>query len=174
MGRKSQHPTETRFAWDDKHLYAGIRCIEPNLETLESGIVGPAQSIEGEDRIYLYLDPGQLREGGAYFGGIILASGMQLGMYGKQGDIGKPLRQVHVGRELAPPTAWTVEIAIPWEDLLHDPWEKLTIEEPRAGLRMGLNVLRHHTTEPREISVWARSYPWAAAGPQWWGTLILE
>lgn len=174
LGRTSEHPTETRFAWDERNLYVGIRCIEPNLESLTSNIVGPAQSVAGEDRVYLYLDPGRVREGSAYFGGVILASGMQLGMYGKQGDVGRPLEQVQVGRELEPPAAWTVEIAIPWDDLFHDPWEKLTIEEPHSGMRMGLNLLRHQTTEPREVSVWARSYPWAAAAPHWWGTLVLE
>jgi hypothetical protein len=172
--RESAHPTETRFAWDDEALYVALRCFEPDLASLEGGIEGPAQPVSGEDRIYLYLDPGRQREGNNFFGATILASGLDLGIYGKQGDIGLPLRHLHVGRELEAPTAWTVEIAIPWADLFHDPWETLPRLQPEPGLRVGLNVLRHYTARPAEVSVWARSYPWAVAAPHRWGTLVLE
>ena len=174
LDRHARYRTEARFAWDRDNLYVALRCHEPDLAALASALEGPAQHVDAEDRVYLYIDPGYERASKRFLGIILPASGIALGPYGKQGDLGKPIKQIRYGREPDAPSAWTVEAAIPWDRLLHDPWEKLQVKAPRPGMRMGLNLLRHRLAAPAEISVWSRSYPWAVAAPHWWGTLRLE
>lgn len=167
-------PTEARFAWDEQNLYIAIRAHEPKLDQIVSTIVGPAQSLHGDDHLQLFIDPGREHHGNRFFGYRFPASGMHLGWYGKMGDLGGTKLTVHAGRETGDPSAWTLEIALPWSSLLTDPWRKLTVNEPKSGLAMSMNLQRFRMPEPEETSTWARSAPTPTAVPWRWGTLVLE
>ncbi len=185
----ARHDTEVRFAYDDTHLYAAFRCHEPNLAGVRVSSDGPALGAGG-DHLVLYVDPQRERTTNRYYGCVLTAGGRHLGEYGKVGDIGGYTLSVRSGREEASdgseasegeqggegrPSAWTLEVAIPWETLLHDPWGKLTLKGvPASGHVMGLNVQRYRLQEPAETSLWSRCHSWPTAVPWRWGTLRFE
>jgi len=174
---RAQADTDARFAWDDTHLYAAIRCIEPELEALVVSDRGPALGAGG-DHVILYLDPEREHMGNRYYGVVLTAGGRHLGPYGKSGDIGGLDIQLATGREPPngdTPGAWTLEVAIPWETLLQDPWERLTLTgAPDRGHRMGLNIQRYRMPAQPEVSVWAPGFDAPATAPWRWGDLVFE
>ncbi len=171
---KVRAPTEAKFAWDEQNLYLAIRAHEPDLAGVVSTLVGPAQSLMHDDHIQFFLDPGNEHAVNRYFGYHLPADGMHLGVYGKMGDIGSGELTIRASRETDEPTAWTLEIAIPWNELLDDPWRKLMVRRPTSGLEMSMNLRRYRMPPPKETSTWSRSEPNPAAVPWRWGTLVLE
>jgi hypothetical protein len=173
-GKAAEFPTEAKFAWDDENLYLAIRAYEPNLEGIVSTMVGPAQSLMGDDHIQFYLDIGREYATNRYFGYNLPASGMHMGVYGKMGDIGSTDLTIAEGRETGEQSAWTLEVAIPWSTLLTDNWRKLTVTRPVSGLNMAMNLQRYRMQKPEETSMWSRSEPSLTGMPWRWGTLVLE
>lgn len=173
-GKAAEFPTEAKFAWDDENLYLAIRAYEPNLEGIVSTMVGPAQSLMGDDHIQFYLDIGREYATNRYFGYNFPASGMHMGVYGKMGDIGSTDLTIAEGRETGEQSAWTLEVAIPWSTLLTDNWRKLTVTRPVSGLNMAMNLQRYRMQKPEETSMWSRSEPSLTGMPWRWGTLVLE
>ncbi len=166
--------TQVKFAWDAENLYVAVRAHEPKLESMVSRIEGPAQSVYNEDRFELLIDPGREHATNRYYGMTILASGMPLGGFGKAGDVGTPKMKLATGRDADAPKAWTLELAVAWDDLLTDPWSKLHVHAPAQGMNMGLNLLRHRTRRPRETSAWVPVHGSPHAVPWRWGLLVLE
>lgn len=174
--REAEHPTEVRLAWDVDNLYLAFRCYEPNLEGLHTSMIGPAQNADNEDYVAIYLDPDRHRGPQPYYGRQITAEGDHLGRYGASGDLGRPEMTSVAGRETdGEQPAWTLEVALPWKSVLHDPWNRLeTTAPPQPGVRMGLNLLRHRAQTPAETTTWAESWRAAHQTPWRWGTLLLE
>ena len=159
--RGARFRTEARFAYDERFLYAAVRCAEPSPDGLVTRMRGPAQSGEHDDGIRFELNLSGDRADPATYINTINAAGVHKEDFGTGGG---PVVHTAVGRA---DDAWTLEVAFPWKTLKDR-------EPPDPGERIGLNLRRFRAQIPSETSLWKPTHIWSKSVPWRWGWLVFE
>ncbi|HUU58098.1 MAG TPA: sugar-binding protein, partial [Phycisphaerae bacterium] len=149
--RGSAHPTEVRFAYDDEHLYAALRCADARPGgPIATGEKRDDVKILDGDTVELFVDTNLDRK--TYHRLVLNPAGLVLDGrgYNDSADGPRHLEQemLYNGRWfLADWNAdcevktgkvrggWTVEVAVPWKSL--------GTAAPKAGGKVGLQVIRN-------------------------------
>ncbi|HET6429794.1 MAG TPA: sugar-binding protein [Phycisphaerae bacterium] len=157
----SKFPTEVRWAYDDKHLYAAIRCLEPELNKLVLAAKQRDDDAWRDDSVEVFLDTHLDRKTAYQYvfnaNAVVLDTAPQAAEKGWDGPC-----EAKSGRQK---DAWTLEAAIPWKSLGMPP--------PRPGQRIGLNVCRNRIATAKELSRWVDTGIMNYA-PARFGVLVLE
>lgn len=159
--RTARFQTEVRFAYDDRFLYAAVRCEDPNPEGLITRMAGPAQNGETDDGVRFEFNLNADLENPSKYVNIVNAAGVHKEDFGTGG--GSVVRTA-VGRA---GDAWTLEVAFPWKTLKNR-------EPPEPGEKIGLNVRRFRSQFPSESSLWKPTHIWSKSVPWRWGWLIFK
>lgn len=140
-GGRAQAQTRTYLGYDDRALYVGWRCEEPDTPALVAEVNEHDGPISLDDCVELFLAPGT--DGASYYHFLVNSRNARAEKWrrtGNQAWDGYWSSAVHVGK-----SAWTVEMAIPWYnfcELLSDgPWR--------------INFGREKRSQPGEISSWS-------------------
>lgn len=135
-------PTFFRLGFDQEFLYVGVVCEEPDMKHFATTVQArDAHAVFGDEAIELFVDPAHSHA--LYYQIAVNAAGS---IYDSRGEDPSWSAAVRAGVSTSA-TGWTVEIAVPWQDL------GVT---PRAGLLLGLNVCRDRFIGDRQWSNWAR------------------
>jgi len=156
----TDYPAQARFAYDSKNLYISLRCFEPNL----SGLVTKTKEHDGavytDDSVEIFLDTNFDRQ--TYYQYIFNANGVIFDAIGRD-ESWNGSCTVKAGRES---NAWTLEAAISWK--------VVGMETPKAGTRIGLELVHNRVQEPRETAQWSPTFSGSHHTPSRFGVLILE
>lgn len=135
--------TSFRVLYDDNSLYLGITCDEPRMDKLVPlAHSRDAKEIFGSEAVEVFVDP--THDHSHYFQFGINAAGS---LFDGRGN--DPYwNSKAVAKTTLDETSWTLELAIPWEDLG---------VQPRQGRVIGFNVDRdRNLLNAREWSNWAQ------------------
>ena len=152
---KEKLTTTVFTGYDDTNLYLGIRCGEPNLDKLRAF----GSPLHLDDSIELFIDRQCSRS--QYYQIIVNPNGTYYVGFGWA-----PRLDVKVnakgGREK---DAWTVELAVPWEQIQAKP--------PADGEKLGFNVVRNRYADGEMHSNWSPLRGNLNHTPGYFGTLYV-
>lgn len=152
----SRYPVMAMVGYDDSNLYLAARVKESKLDKLRVVARQASDMVYQDDSLEFFVDCGYTRS--AYYHFIVNANGVCYTGYGWGA------REVKVtskaGRE---PGAWTVELAIPWE--------QMKAKAPLAGERVGFNIVENHVTDDPMNADWSPLRGNLNHSPQYFGTL---
>jgi hypothetical protein len=138
--------TEARVLADDKALYFAVRCFEAHPEQLRSATGEALTRVNTGDTVEFFLDPGHREKRNAYTHVLVTPKGM---LYVGQEQAPHPAQTTITAMTGTFPGGWSVEAAVPVQDLGVTPGEIPTV--------WGLNITRQRP----ELGV---HLPQAAAG----------
>lgn len=136
-------PTEVRLAWDDRHLYLGVRCPEPDLAQLVCNVTESGGHTWFDDSMEFFLPAGP--DDWHHF--IWNANAILYYEFNLEPRDPPDLCVAQSGRER---DAWTLEAAIDWQ--------ALGIIPPQEGALMGFQVVRNHIAGQAERSMWIPTF----------------
>ncbi len=145
--------TTVRTGYDDDNLYLGIRCVEPKLDKLRAF----GSPLHLDDSVELFIDSGCTRQ--HYFQVMVNGNGTY---YVGEGWNARPAITLtaKAGREAG---AWTAELAIPWKNI--------NAVAPKAGEKVGFNVVRNRFVDGEQHSNWSPLRGNLNHTPGYFGTL---
>ena len=156
---KSEPPTFWKATYDDRYLYVGVSCDEPALDKLQPvPQARDAHAIFSGETIEMFLDPDHTH--GTYYQFGINAAG---NVYDSRGTdpVWNAAVKTGAGRTQA---GWTLEIAVPWQDLSM---------KPVPGALLGINVCRDRQLDGKQWTNWSRTVH-GFHDPSRFGHLILS
>jgi len=135
--------TSFRLLWDDKYLYLGVQCDEPQMDKVSPmRYAHDEPAVFGCESIEFFVDPDHTHDlyyqlafnvSGSLYDGERFAASWNSGAEVK----------THPGDKF-----WSAEVAVPWGPLKSG---------PNPGKVVGFNVGRNHNiNEPTSASTWAR------------------
>jgi hypothetical protein len=134
--------TSFRVLWDDKYLYFGVHCDEPQMDKVNPVIFGRDEHpLFSNETIELFVDPTGKHD--MYYQLACSVSGSLFD--GKRDDV--TWNSHAVVKTFSGSDYWSLEVAIPWADLE---------VKPHAGALVGFNVCRDRNIGEREWTNWAR------------------
>lgn len=135
--------TSFRLLYDDKYLYFGIRCDEPEMKKLSPVVFARDEhGIFGNETIELFVDPDHTHD--LYYQ-LAMNAGASL-FDGRREDPSwnsDTIVKSHLGSDF-----WSLEIAVPWASLA---------TKPQAGKIVGFNVCRDRNLGDKEWTNWSRT-----------------
>ncbi|MFO7898465.1 MAG: sugar-binding protein [Planctomycetota bacterium] len=160
--RELHAATRVRVGHDLKNLYIGIEAAEPVMDELQTTVTKPDGPVYQDDCVEIYVGPVPRRHClklivNAAGVAATRTRGFDKGKYNepKPADIRTAAGKSKDG--------WTLEIAVPLD--------KLGLQgEPKAGTKLGFNVIRFRRPERFEMSTWIGSINEAHST----GTLVLR
>jgi len=152
---KDPNQTTVLVGYDDDNLYFGIRCNEAKMDKLHL-VNSPVYT---DDCLEIFVDRACSRTNYHHF--IINANGVY---YVGYGWAEKPNVKIFTkaGREAG---AWVVEVAVPWKNI--------DTTAPKAGDKLGFNVVRNRHAEGENYSNWSPLHGNLNHSPQYFGTLYV-
>jgi len=139
---RSEPPTFWKATYDERYLYVGVSCDEPALDKLQPvPQARDAHAIFSGETIEMFLDPDHTH--GTYYQFGINAAG---NVYDSRGTdpVWNAAVKTGAGRTQA---GWTLEIAVPWQDLSM---------KPVPGALLGINVCRDRQLDGKQWTNWSR------------------
>jgi len=144
FGKDLLVPVQTSFRvlWDEKNLYLGLRCDEPQIDKLRPlRYAHDEHAIFSNETIEFFVDPNHTH--GVYYQ---LAFNVAGSLYDGEGEAtvwnSNAMVKSHVGD-----TFWSAEVAVPWGPMK---------AKPEAGKVVGFNVNRDRNIGEKTWSTWAR------------------
>lgn len=136
--------TFLRIIYDSKHLYFGVLCDEPKMKKLTPiGQARDASEVFHGETIEIFVDP--KHDHSNYFQFAANAAGS---MYDSRGSDSTWSADIAAKTKLGA-DSWTLEFAIPWEDLG---------VEPTSGMVVGFNVCRNrYLGTARQWTNWSQT-----------------
>ena len=134
--------TSFRLLWDDKHLYLGVRCDEPQMGKVSlMRYAHDEHAVFGHETVELFVDPNHTHD--LYYQLAFTVTGS---LYDGEREAtfwnsGAKVK-THLGG-----TFWSAEVAVPWEPLK---------ARPEPGKVVGFNVNRDHNVGEKAYATWAR------------------
>lgn len=134
--------TSFRLLWDDRYLYLGVHCDEPQM-----GKLSPVRCARDEHAVFhneaieFFVDPNHTHD--LYYQLAFDAAGS---LYDgeREATVWDSNAQVETW---AGSDSWSAEVAVPWEPLG---------AQPQAGKVVGFNVSRDRNVDGNTLSTWAR------------------
>ena len=128
--------TSFRLLWDDKHLYLGVQCDEPQMDKISPMRYAPdGSAVFRHESIEFFVEPNHTHDR-QYQLMFNVAGGVSAG-----GNSGAEVK-TYLGYKF-----WSAEVAVPWG------WLKAG---PKPGMVVGFNVNRNHNIEELTYVTWAR------------------
>jgi hypothetical protein len=166
---RADNQTQARFVYDKENLYAAFVCDEPDLFKLFTRAEKHGGTVWTDDCIEWSLDTNLDKK--TYYVIMMNANGV----VNDAGYAGRPWEpipwdsevKVKAGRQK---DAWILEVAVPWQ--------KLGVDKPQKGTRLGMNFCRHqpnntnYHNEP--WSQWSVTFEKSNHIPQRFGLLVLD
>jgi len=152
---KAEYQTTIRLLYDDRHLYFGYKCTEPELDKIKVEVAERDGSVYNDDNVEIFLDPintAESRTGRKFFHLIINANGIvddRAPGYVEKGSkkLWSPKYPLATARGDG---IWSLELALPLQ-ALH--------QEAQMGRVWRLNFSRtrrlNGRVKPSEASCWA-------------------
>lgn len=134
--------TSFQLVWDEKNLYLGVRCDEPQMDKLSPvKYAHDEHAVFSNETIEFFIDPNHTHD--LYYQ---LAFNVAGSLYDgeREATVWNSDAQV---KTFTGPDFWSVEIAVPWEPL------KAT---PEPGKVIGFNVNRDRNIGDKQWTTWAR------------------
>ena len=134
--------TSFRLLWDDKYLYLGVQCDEPQMDKISPmRYAHDEPAVFGRHSIEFFVDPDHTHDlyyqlafnvaGSLYDGERFVAS------WNSGAEV-----KTHLGEKF-----WSAEVAVPWGPLK---------AKPNPGKVVGFNVSRNHNIEGQTYATWAQ------------------
>lgn len=124
-------PTSAFFTYDKDNLYICIKCEEPNMAGMQTKVTDKDGPVWQDDSVEVFIDTDLDRK--TYYQIIVNSSGIIYDAFGYDKSVNlNPTVATAKDKD-----SWTVEIAIPWENL------KTT--KPELGHKMGIGLVRSRT-----------------------------
>jgi len=134
--------TSFRLMWDDKYLYLGVKCDEPQMDKISPVRYTHDQpAVFSGESIEFFVDPNHTHD--LYYqlafnvGGSLYDGKRFVGSWNSGAEV-----KTHLAEEF-----WSAEVAVPWGPLN---------AEPKPGKVVGFNVSRNHNIEELTYATWAR------------------
>ena len=134
--------TSFRLLWDDKYLYLGVQCDEPQMDKISpTRYAHDDPAVFSGESIEFFVDPNDTHDlyyqlafnvGGSLYDGERFVASWNSGAEVK----------THLGEEF-----WSAEVAVPWGPLKVG---------PKPGKVVGFNVSRNHSIGEQTYATWAR------------------
>ena len=135
--------TSVQVTYDDTCLYVGVRCDEPRMDLVKPvPVMRDDKAVFRGEAVELFVDPVHSHSEYYQFG--ISAAGS---VYDSRLQDRAWNAHVRAASHLDS-SEWSVEVAIPWEDLGVD---------PAPGTLLGFNVCRDRQVERRQWSNWSQT-----------------
>lgn len=136
-------PTEVRVIADERHLYVGFLCHEPNMDKLVTDITQPGGNVWADDCVEVLVDPTNARTYHHHF--IVNSKAvMWQGLHSVVGSLPRPEGEIEVKTALGT-DRWSCELKIPFS---------LLGANFRPGEVWGMNFARERKAGLTEISSW--------------------
>lgn len=136
-------PTQARVLADERHLYVGFTCHEPEMDKLVTEITQHGGSVWTDDCVEVMVDP---TNAGAFHHHFIVNSAGVIfqAFHSSIGALPRPEGEITVATALGD-GRWTCEVRIPFS---------LLGATPRPGEVWGMNVGRERQAGQAEVSSW--------------------
>ena len=119
--------TSFRLLWDDKHLYLGVQCDEPQMDKISPmRYADDGSAVFRDESLEFFVEPDHTH--GRYYQLMFNVAGS---LY-TSGNSGAEVK-THLAEKF-----WSVEVAVPWA------WLKAA---PKPGKVVGFNVNRNHSID---------------------------
>lgn len=155
--------TQAWLGYDDRALYVGFRCEEPDMDSLVAERQGrDAEGIWLDDGVEVFVDPSGERRRYAHF--IINVAGAMLDEIGQDTSWDSAAQARVTTRE----GEWKCELAIPWRDLEAAGLSRKTV--------MAMNLCRNRFAgrgSGWRHAAWSATYAWYHV-PRRFGVALLE
>jgi hypothetical protein len=140
---KSTPQTHVRITYDERNLYFGVLCDEPEMDAVERvPVARDARAVFRGEAIEIFVDPGHSHTEYYQFGISCAAS-----IYDSRVTDRVWSGDVRAGSHLGE-ASWSVEVVIPWADLG---------VVPTPGALIGFNVCRDRHVENLQYTNWAQT-----------------
>ena len=150
LGTASAFPTEARLMYDDKNIYIGVKCKDPNAGSMQAVISERDGNVWEENELEVFIDV--KRNGKRIYQFLLNSIGTQCDLRIDNGKADMTWNGSWIAKTSIQPDGWTAEITIPLADLDSSP--------PMPGDIWGLNVcrVRRATAAPTEYSAFSPTF----------------